>query len=75
MTQCDAMRCVDLYVSALHCDTMPVRAKRDETKVPMSLRIDRDLYEYLVKKRDTGRFYNLTHAVEEAIRALQKQEK
>lgn len=54
---------------------MPVRAKRDETKVPMSLRIDRDLHEYLVKQRDSGRYYNLTHAVEEAIRALQKQQK
>ncbi|MFA5860100.1 MAG: hypothetical protein WDA16_00250 [Candidatus Thermoplasmatota archaeon] len=46
-----------------------------DIKVPVSLRIDRGLYDWLAKKRDSGRYYNLTHAFEEAIRALQKQEK
>lgn len=51
------------------------KAEAGETKVPVSMRIDRGLYEWLTKKRDSGRFYNMTHAFEEAIRALQKQEK
>lgn len=51
------------------------KAMGARTKVPMSLRIDHDLYDWLVKRKDSGRFYNMTHAVEEAIRALQKQEK
>lgn len=54
---------------------MSKRGAKDETKVPLSLRMDRELYEWLVKKRDSGRFYNLTHAIEEGVRALQKQEK
>lgn len=54
---------------------MAKAAGKDETKVPLSLRMDPELYAWLVKKRDAGRFYNLTHAIEEAIRALQKQEK
>ena len=53
---------------------MVKRGAKDETKVPLSLRMDRDLYEWLVKKRDAGRFYNITHAIEEAVRALQRQE-
>lgn len=60
------------------CVALPYVVKRvakDETKVPLSLRMDRELYDWLVKKRDAGRFYNLTHAIEEAVRALQKQEK
>lgn len=54
---------------------MPARAKREVTKIPVSVRIDSALYEWLAKQRDSGRYYNLTHAVEEAIRALQKQQK
>lgn len=59
------------------CVALPRVARRvqEDTKVPLSLRMDRELYEWLVKKRDSGRFYNLTHAIEESVRALQRQEK
>lgn len=59
------------------CVALPRVARRvqEDTKVPLSLRMDRELYEWLVKKRDSGRFYNLTHAIEEGVRALQRQEK
>ena len=53
---------------------MPVRKKKEERRMKVSATIKPDLYNWMEKKINEGKFYNKSHVLQEAIRLLQKQD-
>ena len=53
---------------------MPVRKKKGEKRVKISVTIKPDLYDWIEQKIADEVYYNKSHVIQKALKLLQKQE-